>query len=116
MGRETAQIRRDISETRQEIDTHLQQLGGRVERVRAGMDIQARARENLPQLIGGAAIFGLVLGLLAGRRRRRHYYFGPGMAAEEARLAREWRRLAKERQRLGKTTTLAEITGEEEIP
>jgi len=111
MGRETGQIRRNISETRQEIDAHLQQLGGRVERVRAGFDVEARARENLPRVLGGAAIAGLILGMLVGRRRRR---YGPFYTAKEARSAREWRRMAKERGRLGRPPTLEEITGEQE--
>jgi len=115
MGRETGQIRQNISETRQEIDTHLHELGGRVERVRAGLDVEARARENLPQFLGGAAIAGLVLGMLMGRGRREHPY-GAGYAPEEARLSRKGHRLAKERKRLGKMPGLAEISREEEVP
>lgn len=117
MGRETTQIRRNIAETRQEIDTHLSELGGRVERARSQLDVEAQAQRNLPQVLGGAAIAGLLLGLIVGRRRRRMYspYAGE-TATEQARLAREWRRMAKERERMAGATGLAEITAEEPIP
>ncbi|HOQ99644.1 MAG TPA: hypothetical protein PLJ35_12565 [Anaerolineae bacterium] len=116
MGRETGEIRRDIAETREEIDTHLAELGGRVERTRAEMDVRRQARENLPQILGGAAIAGLLLGLVVGHGRRR--YFSPYAAevsTEEAKLAKEWRRLAKERERFAKAATKGEMAVEEEV-
>jgi len=96
-GEERA-IRRDIAETRREIDEHLQEMGGQV---RAGFGVPEeaarRVRENLPQILAGAAIFGLFTGMLAGRRGGREYRM---LRAEEARLARERRRLEDERERL----------------
>ncbi len=116
VGRETTEIRRNIAGTREEIDTHLQELGGRVERARTEMDIRRQARENLPQVLGGAAIAGLVLGLIVGRGRRYSNPYAAETAAEEAKLSREWRRLAKERERLAKATSLGGVSGEEVIP
>ncbi len=119
MGRETGQIRRDIAETRQEIDTHLSELCGRVERARAEFDVQQRARENLPQILGGAAIAGLMLGLAVGHRQRRyHSPYAAEVAAEEARLSRERHRLARERERLAKAARQGKtaFVEEEAIP
>lgn len=68
MARETDEIRRDIAGTRQEIDQHLQELSGQV---RSELDIRQRARQNLPQVLAGAGIAGLFLGVLVGRGRGR---------------------------------------------
>jgi hypothetical protein len=121
MGRGPAEIRRDIADTREEIDSHLAELGGRARQARAELkselDIQSRARQNLPQVLGGAAIAGLLLGLVMGGGRKRYYSpYAAEVAAEEAKLSREWRRLAKERERLAKATSLGEIGLEEAIP
>lgn len=106
MGRETAEIRKNIAGTREEIDTHLQELGGRVERVQAEYSPSRQARENLPQVLGGAAIAGLFLGFLVGHGNRSEH--------EARQASREWRRLARERGRLQSRMGLAGF--ESEIP
>lgn len=88
MAGETHEIRREIAETREEIDAHLQELGGRVERT---TDVRRQIRENLPQVLAGAAVAGLALGILVGRGGGRH---------RERSLMEEELRLAKERGRL----------------
>lgn len=69
MAGETSEIRRDIAATRHEIDEHLQELGGRVQ---ATLNIRQQAERNLPGLLAGAAVAGLLLGLISGRGRRHH--------------------------------------------
>lgn len=105
MAGETHQIRRDIEATRQEIDQHLEQLGGQV---RAQLDVQRQARENLPQILTGAALLGLAAGILfggAGRRSREIRM----LAREQERLAREWRRLGRRGRRGLRPVSLAEL-------
>ncbi len=101
MAGEERTIRRDIAETRREIDEHLQEMGGQV-RAGFGVPRQAaqRVRQNLPQILAGAAIFGLFTGMLVRRGGGRREY--RMLRAEEARLARERRRLEDERERLAR--------------
>jgi len=111
MGRETNEIMRDISQAREEIDSHLHELGGRVERARTQLDIQARARENLPQVLGAAAVGGLIFGLLVGRRRAHRHeamYAPPWNMSERERMA--WRK------RMAEVSGLSKAAAEEEIP
>ena len=117
MARETREIRRDIASTREEIDEHLQELGGQV---RTGLNVPqraaAQARQNLPQLLAGAAIAGLFAGLVTGGGRPRSR-LERTLTAEEARPARERQRLARERGRLKGTMRAAEFEEEDyDIP
>lgn len=84
MAGEPSQIRRDIAETRREIDVHLQELGGRVQR---SLNVREQARRNLPYVLGATVIAGLAAGVFFGgfRRRRRR----AGMVAR--RMRREMR-------------------------
>ncbi|MDI7275918.1 MAG: DUF3618 domain-containing protein [Anaerolineae bacterium] len=68
MAGEPTQIRREIAETRQEIDEHLQELGGRVQR---GLSVREQTRRNLPMILGASALAGLAIGLFFGGTRRR---------------------------------------------
>lgn len=95
MAGETNEIRRDIEDTRQEIDAHLQELRGQV---RGDLAVQQRVQQNLGQVLTGAAVAGLAFGVLFGHK-------APGrrslrLAEEEARLAQGWKKLAKEQGRL----------------
>lgn len=105
MAREASQIRRDIESTREEIDVHLRELGGQV---RGELNVERQARRNLPQVLAGAAIFGLATGILfgstSGRSREARM-----LSKEQARLAREVRRLARERGRAQGAITMAEL-------
>jgi len=78
MAGETGEIRRSIAETREEIDQHFQELSGQVRRE---LNITQRMRRNLPQMLAGAAIAGLTLGVLVGH--------GDGESREQRHLARK---------------------------
>ncbi len=114
MARETGAIRRNIEQTRAEIDTHLTELSGQV---RGELDVQRRARQNLPQVLAGMAIAGLFAGFLVGRggrprEERLLHREERKLAAERARLASERKRWQKERGRAQKEVGLAELTTE----
>jgi hypothetical protein len=106
MAGETGEIRRGIAETREEIDRHLRELGGQV---RGEMNITRQARENLPQLLSGAALLGLAAGMLFGRPGRSKE--AREIERERARLAREWQRLGEERGRFERGPSLLEMVG-----
>jgi hypothetical protein len=105
MAREANQIRRDIESTRQEIDEHLRDLGGQV---RTQLNVEGQARRNLPQVLAGAAIFGLAAGILFGSRGGRSRE-ARMLSREQARLARQVKRLARERGRVQGAVTMAEL-------
>ncbi|MCL6429738.1 MAG: hypothetical protein K6V36_02620 [Anaerolineae bacterium] len=67
MAGEPSQIRRDIAETRREIDVHLQELGGRVRR---GLNVSEQARRNLTYVLGATVLAGLAAGVFFGGFRR----------------------------------------------
>lgn len=107
MAGETGQIRRDIEATRREIDAHLQQLGGQV---RGELNVESQVRRNLPQILAGAAVFGLAAGaLFGGGTSRRMSRVSKELAKEQSRLAREIGLMARERGRPQRAFGLAEL-------
>ena len=67
-SRSAEQIRRDIVQQRQELSRSVDALRHRWLEV---TDVKRQVREHRPQIVAGAAVVGVLVGVIALRRRRR---------------------------------------------
>ena len=66
-SRSAEQIRRDIVQQRQELSRSVDALRHRWLEV---TDVKRQVREHRPQIVAGAAVVGVLVGVIALRRRR----------------------------------------------